>query len=262
MWDHFGPPLRPTIQDIELFERLIADHRGNAYRSAVRAVLLGVTPEIAIMRWPPNTELLAIDCNMAMIRNVWPGSRAPAGKVVCAGWAAMPVADGTCDVVIGDGCFSHLPYPDGYFALFREIRRVLKPGGIFVARVYIRPPSAERVEDVFEDLWQRRIGSFHVFKWRLVMALHSDITKGVSRAEVWDAWHKAIPNPAILASQLNWPLEAISTIDCLRDSNACLTFPTLKELREVLSSYFVKTDCFFPDYELGDRCPVMNLKVR
>jgi SAM-dependent methyltransferase len=262
-WAHFGSPLRPTAQDVELFERLVADHRGSARSPAVRAVLLGVTPEIAMMRWPSNTKLLAIDHNMAMIRNVWPGDKIPGGKAVCAGWATMPVADRACEVVIGDGCFCLLPsYPDDYSAVFREIRRVLKPDGTLVARVYIRPPVAERVEDVFEDLRQRRIGSFHVFKQRLKMAVQGDITRDVRRSEVWNAWHKAIPDPAILVSELNWSLDAISTMESFHDSNAYFTFPTLKELREAVSSYFVETDCFLPDYELGDRSPIINLRVR
>lgn len=264
MWDHFGPPLRPTTQDIKLFEGLVAEYDGNVRSPSVRAVLLGVTPEIVVMRWPYHTQLLAIDHNMTMIRDVWPGSKVPGGRVVCADWTAMPIADGTCDVVIGDGFTCLLPsYPDGYSSLFREVRRVLKPGGIFITRAYIRPEVAEKVEDVFEDLQERRIGSFHVFQWRLSMALHGDdVTKGVHRTEVWNTWHKAVPDPAILASELNWSLEAINTIDNLRDTDAYLTFPTLGELREVLFPYFVETDCLFPDYELGDRCPIINLRVR
>jgi SAM-dependent methyltransferase len=261
-WDHFGPPLRPSIQDIDLFERLLTEYSGNTLSPAIRAVLLGVTPEIAIMRWPSHTRLLAVDRNMAMIRNVWPGSKVPGAKVVCARWAAMPIADGSCDVVISDGCFCLLAYPDGYSTLFQEIRRVLKPGGILVTRNFVRPNVPEKVEAVLKDLWERRIGNFHVFKWRLNMALHSDISNGVRHAEVWNAWHKAVPDPAILVSELNWPLEAISTIDCYRDNDACRTFPTVNELREALSPYFVETDRFFPDYELGERCPIMNLQVR
>ena len=261
-WGKVGPPLRPSGQDIDLLQRLVAGQCAAAGCSSPRIVLLGVTPEIALMRWPTETRLLAVDSNPAMIANVWPGSRLAGADAVCADWTRMPVGDESCDVVVSDGCFSALHYPESYAALTRELQRVLKPAGVFAMRAFIRPDHLEPVATVFHDLRSGRIGNFHVFKWRLAMALHADLTAGVRLGDIWTAWNDAFPEPATLAGELNWPVEPIRTIDAYRKIDTRYTFPTLKELRHALSSGFSETACVFPTYELGERCPTMLFTPR
>jgi SAM-dependent methyltransferase len=260
-WSKIGPPLRPSAQDIDLLQQLLADKWATG-SAQPRAVLLGVTPEIATMWWPPGTRLIAVDCNPGMIGGVWPGNPRIGAAAVCAKWASMPVGDGYCDVVLADGCFSTMSYPEGYDVLGREIRRVLKPSGAFTVRVYDRPGVPEPLAEIFEDLWAGRIGNFHVFKWRLAMALHGDIRTGVCLADIWNAWHAGVPEPEALAAALVWPMETIRTIDAYRGNDTRYTFTTLEEFRSVLSPYFSETACLFPDYELGDRCPTMLLGPR
>jgi SAM-dependent methyltransferase len=254
-WDSIGFPLHPSPQDIAILSRLLADL--GAALARPRACLLGVTPEIALMRWPPETRLFAFDYNPAMIKTVWPGARLANAAVACANWARMPVADAACDIVVGDGCFSALDYPEGYAAVSSEIRRILRPGGLFAVRAFIRPDRPEPVGTVFDDLRAGRIGNFHIFKWRLNMALHGDLAAGVRLSDSWDAWRQAFPDPAVLARTLNWPIEEISTIDAYRGVDTRYTFPTLEELREALASYFLEMACVHPGYELGERCPTL-----
>ena len=244
-------------------QRLVADHCGYVDSPPVRAMLLGVTPEIATMQWPGGTELLAVDWNHAMIRSVWPGSEVPKGKVICADWTAIPVVDGACDVVIGDGCFTQLSYPDGYSEVSREICRVLRKGGRFVSRFFARPRSPEMIEQVFEDLWTGKVRNIHAFRFRLDMALQGDdVINGVCLADVWDVWHNAVPEPATLAAKLGWSMETISVMETYRDVDARYHFFTVEQLRHLSAARFVEVECILPDYELGDRCPIMSLKAR
>jgi len=69
-----GAPLRPSRQDIDLLQRFVAEKHDLAACASPRVVLLGVTPEIATMRWPPETCLLAVDRHLGMIENIWPGN--------------------------------------------------------------------------------------------------------------------------------------------------------------------------------------------
>lgn len=261
-WKRIGPPLRPCGQDMDLLQRLIGEKFAGAGSTSPLVLLLGVTPEIAMMRRPPETRLLALDHHWGMIKNVWPGSQVAGATAVCANWTRMPVADGACDVAVGDGCFSMLGYPEGYEAVTRELRRVLRRDGLFAMRAFIRPEKPEPVATVFDNLQTGGIGNFHVFKWRLNMALHGDLAAGVRLADVWNVWHEAVPEPAALAAKLNWPLETIRTIDTYREGDICYTYPTLEELRHVVSDHFSEAACLYPAYELGDRCPTLLFTPR
>jgi SAM-dependent methyltransferase len=219
-----------------------------------------VTPEIATMPWTPGTRLVAADESRAMIRGVWPG--APLGHLaVCARWEALPLADGTRHVVIGDGCLSALTAPR-YDAMVRSLRRVLRPRGLLLLRFFTRPRRPEAPAQVFDDLLAGRIGNFHVFKWRLAMALHAGLSEGVRLADIWEAWHAAVPRPDELARTLGWPLPVILTIDDFHGLDARYTFPTLGEAREAMAAGFREVACHFPAYELGERCPILAFHPR
>ncbi len=254
-WNRLGPPLRPCAEDIRFMEQATGKHCAVLGCVSPRAILLGVTPEIARMRWPAGTQLLAVDNNEDVIAHVWPGNPEFEAKAVCGDWTKLPVDDASCDMVVGDGCFITCQYPEGYAAVVRELRRVLKPGGLFAIRVFIRPDAAESLTAVFNDLRAGRIGSFHAFKWRLAMALHTDLAQGVRLGDIWNAWNEQVPEPDVLARTLNWPIETIGTIDAYRGLDTRYTYPTLSEFRHALSSHFSEAACLYPGYELGQRCP-------
>jgi hypothetical protein len=260
-WQWIASPLRPAPEDIRLLERALSSWHTAHPVPSPQAVLLGVTPEIAVMRWPPGTRLTAIDHNEAMIREIWPGARFGYGAL-CANWSDLPQLPGSQDIVVGDGCFSVLVTRDEYRATVRAVRRVIREHGLFLTRFFIRPDVAETVAGVIDDLLQARIGNFHAFKWRLAMALHGSLDEGVRLADIWDAWHAAVPAPAQLASRLDWPLPAVLTIDAYRDVQTRYTFPTLTEARAALAAAFEETACWFPGYELGERCPTLAFRPR
>ena len=260
-WQLAESPGRPAEEDIHCYERALSDwFETAAPGDAPLAVLLGVTPEIALMRWPAGRRVVAVDQSPAMIRAIWPGA-ALGFHAVCARWTALPLAAGSRDIVIGDGCFSSLA-GDAYGAMARSIRRVLRGSGVFVIRFFLRPDRSEAVAGVFEDLFHRRIGSLFAFKWRLAAALHGTLREGVRLADIWDAWHAAVPRPRELADKVGWPLEKILTLDDYRGSGVRFTFPTLAEARAALRADFDERACHFPGYELGRFCPTFVLGPR
>jgi SAM-dependent methyltransferase len=260
-WQWIASPLRPAREDIQFAECELHDWYETVKPAAPAALLLGVTPEIALMQWPTGTQLTAIDRSQAMISGVWPAALKGA-TVQCGDWAALPLADDSQHIVIGDGCFVVLEYPTAWQATLREVRRVLRTDGIFIMRFFLRPLITETVVAVIGDLLAARIGNFHVFKWRLAMALHGTLEQGVCLADVWHAWHAAVPDAQALAARLGWPLESVRTIDNYRDVASRYTFPTLAEARAILAPLFLETACHFPNYELGDRCPTLVCRPR
>jgi hypothetical protein len=257
-WSLIGPPLRPAPEDIRLLEQTVADWCAHSAVSAPRALLCGVTPEVAAMRWPVGTWLTAVDRSRPMIAGVWPAGKAP-GAAVCGDWLGLPLRAASQHLLIGDGCFSLLVGQARYAAFAAELHRVAAAGGLLAMRYFLRPERAESVGRVIDDLQQRRIGNFHVFKWRLAMALHGTLEEGVRLGDVWDAWHAAVPDPAQLAAHLGWPPAVVNTIHNYRGVDTRYSFPTLAEARALTGGFRVIAT-HVPAYELGERCPTLILQ--
>jgi len=259
-WRLQESPGQPADEDIGFYQEAVRTWYQKSRPAQPLALLLGVTPEITEMSWPPGTQVLAADQSRVMIKAIWPGA-ALGFQAVCARWTALPLPAESRDIVIGDGCFSALQ-GGAYGAMAQSVRRVLRPSGRFVIRFYVRPEEAEPVEHVFADLFQRRIGSFFAFKWRLAMALHGTLDEGVRLADIWNAWHAAVPRPDELAQHVGWPLAKVLTIDDYRGMELRYTFPTLAEARAALRDDFSEIACGLPGYELGERCPTFVLAPR
>ena len=258
-WSLIGSPLRPHAQDLAIAQRAID---GFASESRWYALLLGVTRELACLRWPSGAALLAADLSAAMLDNEW---RAPAGcpsLAVRCRWQALPVTPGSVSVVLGDGSLSALPNVESVCAVLEQIAVALRPDGVFVLRAYTRPDTGESPWQVLDDLLGGKAYSIHVAKWRLAMALHGTRSSGVVLDRVWKVFRQAVPDSRSLAARTGWSVESIDTIDAYRGVRSRYLFPTLAELRGLLSPWFEEVDCDFPTYELGDRCPTLTLRLR
>ena len=172
------------------------------------------------------------------------------------------VAPQSHDVVIGDGSFNVFSYPDQYRNALRALHQVLVRDGLFILRIYARPAAPESVDAVFADLDRGRIGNFHIFKFRVAMALHSAVHAGVCVGDVWDAWQARRIDPDALAERLRWPIESVRTIDAYRGEAARYSFPTLTEFHAVAEDLYVPLAVQVPRYEFGERCPIVIMQPR
>jgi hypothetical protein len=105
-------------------------------------------------------------------------------------------------------------------------------------------------------------GNFHVFKFRLLMALHNSPTEGVLLNTAYRTVCDAIPDRAAVARELGWPLESINTIDAYKDVSGRYFFPCLAQFRELMCGDLRELDCLVPTYEMGERCPTLVLSCK
>lgn len=261
-WHHYGPPLRPSAAEVRVMEEMV--RRWYAARRArpPKALLLGVTPEIAAMAWPDETELVAADRSEPMIQRVWPGDVGGRRKAVCADWFDLSSGSDTYDVVIGDGTFTILDYPGQYRALAATVRDVLASDGIFISRFFLRPAMSETAETVFDDLLANRIATFHGFKFRLAMALQESADSGVRMGDVYSAWRSAAIDLDSLMAMTGWPAGAIETIRLYEGKDSRLSFPSAAEMDAAMSEHFEKIDKHYLPMQMGERCPIVSYRRR
>ncbi|HEY8490187.1 MAG TPA: methyltransferase domain-containing protein [Dehalococcoidia bacterium] len=113
----------------------------------------GADTLIAARQVGPTGRVIAVDMTEAMLEKAQAGVRAAglANVEVRHGFAeALPVEDGSVDVVISNGVLNLCP---DKLAVMREVWRVLRPGGrIQIGDMVVhRPVPQEAKEDV--DLW-------------------------------------------------------------------------------------------------------------
>jgi hypothetical protein len=260
-WDDWRTPLRPVTEDLDLFRALLAAWHRERRLGRCRAFMCGVTPEIATMTWPFPVEVTGMDQAESMVRLVWPGDVPGARRGLVGNWLETGMAAGSQHVVIGDGGFVFFAYPVAQRALLCEMRRILDPAGLFVYRHYAGVAPREPVEAVFAAARAGSIGNFHVFKWRLAMALQADGTSGVRQHDIWSAWTGAGIDAAALP-QPGWSARDVSTIEFYHGKQARLYFPTLDEFVGLLEDRYEGIEVCYPGYELGERCPVIAARPR
>ena len=259
-FDDWGPPLRPCPEDLQIVQQvLVRWHAWNPVRLA-QMFLCGVTPEIAKMSWPFAINLLGMDQAESMVRVVWPGDISGTRRAVVGNWTNSGLAPESQDVVISDGGFAWFDYPVGIRQLTLILRTLLKPGGLFVYRHFAQSDRRETLGEVIDDMVARKIGNFHIFKWRVAMALQAESCRGVSQHEIWQACQDAGVD-SVNQSQPGWSAREINTIRFYKGKDSRLYFPTLDEFRAVLAEVFDEVEVAIPMYELGDRCPTLSARV-
>ncbi|MBK9020621.1 MAG: hypothetical protein IPL72_11670 [Sulfuritalea sp.] len=263
-WQLLSSPLRPCAEDVALYLAGLQRWRAEHGECTDRVLLLGVTQELRAMVWPADTDLLACDRSLAMIHAIWP--LAPFGGAhaapVCADWRALPLPAASRNIAIGDGSASALATLADLRLAASEIERVLVPGGALILRLFLRPAITETLPQVAREAAAGRIGSFHAFKWRLLMAVQRDANEGVRLGDAWDAFQAHFADRATLARQTGWAPEAIATIDTYRNADGRYCFHTLDEFAAAIAPAFRLMSVEYPAYELGERCPLIVARRR
>jgi len=258
-WEKIGPPLKPSSIDIQNHLSWIKTFN-ETFLHPLNVLILGVTPELINMPWPQKSTLYALDNNKKMLDLVLPKETSTIKPIGINGdWLVSPFKNQSFDMVLGDGCFS-LIHQENYARLLKEIHRILKPNGMFIMRFFIRPSQNESLAMIHDDLKNGSLTNFHVFKFRIAMALHTDLSLGISLKKVWNCWHDYFKSDVLnLLKTLNWHDEEIDTINHYKDSDVHYTFPTQSEIEALLSQHFIQKDLFIPGYYFGERFPTFKL---
>ena len=258
-WQHLGPPLRPSPQDIEFCEGAVQEwihHYG-----APRVLVLGVTPEIYRLLWPEGTSLLAIDKSQAMIDFVWPG---PKEAAQCVDWLSLQLPDNSRDIVICDGGLPLIAYPHKQQQLVRILQAILSDQGLCILRLFVPPQHQESPDAVLNDLLEGRISNLNILKLRLGMSLMENVAEGVELRKIWHLIHEVAPDLEGLAAKIGWSVEHIMVINAFRGSADRFYFVTVNQVTELFclnpGGFEVHGLRVPSSYELSEQCPTIVLR--
>ena len=257
-----GSPLRPSDEDVQVMEQAVeAWHAANPGIQP-RALILGATPALALMRWPTGTRLIGADSSHGAMHSIWPGNEAGARLGICANWMNLPLAAASVHIAIGDGALICTRYPEEARALCASVRGVLHPTGVLILRAYIRPERAELPEQVFAAMFNGSIATFTQFKFRLLLSMAGDVRRGVPVDEVYRVWAAHSIDVQKLAGITGWPVAEIKTMEGYRGAATVHSFPSLTELRGILDESFDELSATPMSYPSGEHCPIFVLRPR
>ena len=254
-----GPPLMPSPEDTGLM-RAAFEHFTSGSRRR-HALLLGVTPSLANIELDDGWSLTAVDKSFAMVRGVWPGDIISRRRAFCGDWARLPLEDASCNIVLGDGAMNCVPYPEGARALASSVRRVMSDAAILALRCYIPPEPHETPDDVFRDLMEGSIATFHQFKFRILIAMQERTDQGIAVKDVYEAWRRHVDREKLIM-RTGWEPRDIDTIEMYKGRDTVHYFPALGEFRTLLGEFFEEVTLWRPNYVLGECCPTMVWKRR
>lgn len=255
----YAPPMSPCAEDVAWYEEA-AHQAASAAGPAFSALLLGVTPSIALMRWPEGTRLVAVDWAAGMLRNVWPARGVPSGALpVRADWRQLPLADASVDFVVGDNCYAVLASFEEALAATSEVRRVLRPAGIYCQRCLCGPGQRRSVDALFEDLFEGRVRHLDFFRFQLALAIQDGARIGIALNDVWEVWNRHVPNPRLLEDRYDWRELGLANMNAWKGSAGRYCFLPEDALAELAGAHFdLAADR--PRYTLGEN--FMRLLMR
>ena len=139
MWKtYFTTPSRISKGEVEKYREWLK--RVNPERKPLRGLVLGATPELrdALCELGYRTHSIDINMDMFLAMDELLKSRSPDEVLIRANWLDNPLADNYFDVVLGDAVLPNVPWSERSH-LLSEVKRVLKPNGIFLTRAFCVP---------------------------------------------------------------------------------------------------------------------------
>lgn len=137
MWNtYFTPPSRVSKDEAEKYKEWLKEIK----REGMKALVLGVTPEIREALAELGYETTCIDINKEMILAMDSVLRVknPNEVVINEDWLENSLQSNTFDVVIGDCVLSNVRWEERD-KLLLEVKRLLSPKGIFMTRFFSVP---------------------------------------------------------------------------------------------------------------------------
>ena len=158
MWkNYFTVPSRISLQEVEKYREWLK--KINKNKKPLKGLVLGATPELRDALFKFGYLVYSIDINLDMFLAMGDllKNKNPNEVLIKANWLDNPLSDNYFDVVVGDAVLPNIPR-NKRLHLLSEVRRLLKPDGIFLTRAFCVPdkkPFAD-VDEILEHFSKKK----------------------------------------------------------------------------------------------------------
>jgi hypothetical protein len=173
------PPFRPHPSEVRIYEELAATKAQASPDKPLQALLLGVTRELVDLNWPKNSTLFAIDRSELMIREFWPGDIPGQRKVFHGNWFDMSFPESTFDLIMGDGVFNFVSYPDELRKFSSVLAPLLRQEGLLCIRIFNQLTQPEKTEEILQEYRQSQQIVYDDFMYRLATSMQNSVEEGL-----------------------------------------------------------------------------------
>lgn len=261
IFKNMTPPLRPHSSEITLFEEVISKMAKFKKADNLKVLLLGVTEEIIHMEWPEKVELTAVDMSEMMIHHFWPGDIEGRRKIVRANWFEMPFPKNSFDLIIGDGVFNFMRYPDGFKNFAKLLSDFLLPDGKLCIRIFNQLEKKESPQDVIDCYDKMQKINFYELRLRLATSLQKNVEDGFyATKESLDEYlvSQGVSMEQLYEKSSHTPPKIAPLPDSERKSYR-ITYPTNQQFLNQVKSFFDDVEIYNGTHTLAHRTPVFLL---
>lgn len=241
VWSLVKTPLRPVQSEMDFLNNIIK----KKFSTPLNVLILGVTPELYQLAWPPFSKISAVDKSQGMIDAIWPGKKEDA---ICDNWLTFQAEPESYDVILCDGGLHLVDYPREQSQLIARLHSLLKKDGLIFFRFFLPPLKKESLADIFSDLAQQKIASMSLLKLRLLFALQSSGESGVALKSVWNELEHKFSQ----LKELGWSEEELATVSPYQNNETKYHLSNLSEVLDLFHQFNL--------LEMGNitlNCPLM-----
>jgi hypothetical protein len=246
-WNSIGPPMRPSQQVIDLFQDLAGPEQ---------TMMMGVTPEFH----PAFEYMIAVDRDEGMIDKVWLGDT-KTKRVIHSNWMDMIWPEDNFSSIIGDCALPMLTTLDRMTEFQQRCYKWLKPGGVFVQRLFERPNEDYTWDQLVDMVSKPADINFHAFKWVACMSLAAEVGYKISDPIRFEYLNKLCADRAAVCKSTGWTREAVDTIDMYENGVQAVAFCNRAEWQSTVPEDALEVSFLYAyDYDLWQHCPILTWK--
>ncbi len=262
IFKNMRPPFRPHLSEIQLLEEVASNLVKSRHISNLQVLILGLTGEIVHLRWPEGTSITVVERSPLMIEHFWPGDIPGQRKIMTEDWFSMSLPTSSFDMIIGDGVFNFMSYPDGYQNFAQLLSRLLQKNGLMCIRIFNQISPKENPADLLSDFRETANIDYFPFRLRLGTSLQENAEKGICMSkEILDQYliDHGIPLTEFYAKSKYTPPSYPSVPLAVKTENNRITYPTDEEFTHQIGRYFSVQKVLFGAHPLALRTPLFVL---
>ena len=243
-WDKLKAPARPVQSVIDDFTSLVPEGP---------ILLLGVTPEIA----NAYDNVLAVDRDPKMIKNVWPGDT-DTKTVVNSHWETF-MPGKKFKGVIGDVAVTMLADKKRITSFNQKAYDMLIDNGTVAHRILHKPKDIVTREQLKDMLSKPAAINFNAFKWMMFMCYAEEIHPKVQVTNIRKLFNEICPVREFASDNTGWSLDIINSIDLYENSDWELIIMNKKDWLETIPKGASDVKFTYQtDYDLSELCPILS----